>query len=137
MAETLTAQRFIRAKLVASTILAAGTTGVYDEFAPDEVAYPFVAIVFQDGANELGLSGAYILSPLTFVVRAVGQGASYAPLEALANEIRVCLHGAHGVSGAGEVYNCFQVAPVQYREQGADGHTYCHLGGVYELDVRG
>lgn len=137
MAETVTGLRFITALLSGDTTLMGLVSQVYAESGPLEATYPFVTVGLQDGEDELGLGGEFLYAPLTYTVKVVGQVASYLPLEPAANRIRVLLHKATGAAGSGAVYECLQTAPVQYRESGADGKTYSHLGGLYELVVRG
>lgn len=138
MSETVTGLRFIRGKLVADTTLMTTVQGVYDDAGPRDAAMPFVVISFWDSYGDvLCLDGTFIMAPLTYQVRVVGQGGSYAPLEASAARIKTLLHKATGSAGSGVVYECLQVEPIQYREDAANGVTYCHLGGLYELQVRG
>lgn len=137
MSEVVTGLRFIRGLLTDDETLMAGASEVYQDAGPVEAVYPFVTIGFQDGDDLLTLDSTFIMSPLSFVVKVVGQGSSYAPLEALAERIKTLLHKATGSAGNGVVYECVQVAPVAYRENGQDGKQYSHLGGLYELAVRG
>lgn len=135
--EAVTALKFMRGKLVADTTLMALITGVYNDVAPDSAAYPFAMLAYQDGADELGVGGTFLVSGMSFVVQVVDDDASYAPLETAVERIRVLLHGATGTAGNGAVYECLRSGPVQYREKGTDGKTYSHLGDLYELVVRG
>lgn len=137
MAESVTGLRFISSLLSADATLMGLVSQVYADSGPLDAVYPFVTVSLQDGEDEIGLGGEFIVTGLTYTVKVVGQGASYLPLETAANRIRTLLHRATGAAGNGEVFECLHVAPVQYREYGADGKTYSHLGGLYDLIVRG
>lgn len=137
MAEPVTGLVFLRSLLSADTTLAGLVSEVYADLAPMEAVYPFVLIGLQDASDEIGLGGEFIVSGLSYTVRAVGQGASYLPLESIAERIKAVLHKATGEAGNGEVFECLQTEPIAYPETGSDGQQYRHLGGLYELVVRG
>ena len=138
MSETVTGLRYIRGKLIADATLLALVTGVYDESAPRGAVAPYVIVRYYDTSGDvLTLNGYNIMSPLTYQVRVVGVGGSYAPLETADARIMALLHQSTGTAGSGAVYECLRVEVLQYREDVADGTTYCHLGGLYELLVKG
>lgn len=137
MAEIVTGLRHLRSLLSADTTLMAAVTQVYADVAPLDAVYPFVVVAYQDGADELGVGGEYILSGLTYSVRVVGRGASFLPLETIAARVKTVLHKTTGAVGNGNVWECLQTAPLAYAEDGVDGQQYRHLGGLYELVVRG
>lgn len=137
MSEPITGLVFIRSLLSDDATLAGLVSEVYADVAPMDAVYPFILVSLQDGVDEIGLGGEFIVSGLSYVVRAVGQGASYLPLESIAERIKAVLHKATGATGNGEVFECLQTAPIAYPETGSDGQQYRHLGGLYELVVRG
>lgn len=137
MAEPVTGLVFIRSLLSDDATLMGLVSEVYTDSAPMEATYPFVLVSLQDATDEIGLGGEFIVSGLSYVVRAVGRGASYLPLEPIAERIKAVLHKATGAAGNGEVFECLQTEPIAYPETGADGQQYRHLGGLYELVVRG
>jgi hypothetical protein len=110
---------------------------VYADSAPLDAVYPFILISLQNGSDEVGLGGEFILSGMTYLVRIVNQCASYLPLETAAERVKALLHKASGTEGNGEVFECLQVEPIAYPETGSDGKQYRHLGGLYELVIRG
>ncbi len=138
MSEVLTGLRFIRKRLTDDATLMASVTGVYQDAGPVDAQFPFITIGYQqDGADELCLDGTFVLSGLPYIVKVVGLGGSFAPLETIAERMKALLHRTAGDAGNGEVYECVQTSPVAYREDGQDGKIYAHLGGLYELAVRG
>lgn len=138
MMEVVTGLRFIRGLLCADTEqLMSAVTGVYQDAGPREAQFPFVTIAYQDGEDVLTLDGVHIMSPLSYIVKVVGQGGSFAPLAVLTDRIKWLLHRKTGTAGNGEVYECVQTAPIAYREDTEAGLTYCHLGGLYELVIKG
>ena len=138
MSEIVTGLRHIRSKLIADATLMALVTGIYDESAPRGAVAPYVIVRYYDTPGDvLTINGYNIMSPLTYQVRVVGVGGSYAPLEAADARVTALLHLSTGTAGSGVVYECIRVEALQYREDAADGTTYCHLGGLYELLVKG
>lgn len=120
-----------------STLMALATGGVHNSEAPRKTACPYVIVNHQAARDSMGLGTVRVVSHLTYLVKAVGEGQNYIALEPLADRIDALLHGASGevagLDGAGaELLSCVRVAPVAYPET-QEGQPFRHLGGLYQI----
>lgn len=106
---------------------------VFSEVAPASAAYPFVVFAHQASTDVAGVGPYRIGTEATYVVKAVGEGQSYAPLRPVAARIDALLQGAGGAVIDGEVWAAQRTAPVRYPEITPNGDQYRHLGGLYRL----
>jgi hypothetical protein len=131
---------WVKATLVAhgglNTAYPGLTTRIFDRFAPTGTAYPY--IVFQDQSpvrDIIGVGPARVLVETLYVVKAIAQCVTYAPLREPAHEIDLAMtvpngsalpDGALITSIRQEGFSLVEVEnEVQYR----------HLGGVYRIQA--
>lgn len=128
------AEKWLYQTLAADAALVAATGGriwadVAQEAAPSGVWVLYTAQVSTD----LAVVGARIVwSEGTYIVRAMTEGPSYAPLLATAERIHALLHGQRGEVDEGTVISCTRVAPFRLT-QTVDGRSFRQLGGFYRV----
>lgn len=134
-------------------VAAAAGERVFGEYATPDALEPFVVFATVGGPTGAGADlgartdssviGARVLTTVPYVVKAVGPGGSYRPLEPIADRIDALLQDAGdflevaalAAGGAGVIIaGSERVAPVKYPEV-ADSRQFRHLGGLYRLTV--
>lgn len=137
MGEYLTAEKFLLTKLSASTALVALVGDrIYSEIAiskpGDSVVYPYVVFLWGGGQDKGPISGKSLYLDEIYTVKIVGQGNSYAAIEAGAAAIQVALQNQRGAVTGGQVLFCQRMAPVKFIEPDG-GVIYRHLGATYRI----
>lgn len=136
MADTsnlLTAERFLRARLKASSALAAAVgTLIYSEEAPRGAHYPLVVYRWQGGLDVSTIKGVSLYLNELYAVKVICTGNDYGKIEAAAQAIQDTLQNATGTVSSGKVIFCVRENPLKYVET-VDGITYRHLGGIYRI----
>lgn len=134
MNELTRAERWLYERLSGDATLAALVGGrVYSTVAPQGAVYPFVLYSLLYSADVATANNTRVFARLSYVVRAVGQTASNASLEAIADRVDVALQridaptaGAHAEAGRERAFFLGEIV---------DGVQYRHVGGVYRLLV--
>lgn len=133
MAETLVAESWLYSVLTGDAGLNTVVGGrVYSYVAPQGAAMPFV-IYQQQGAHDVaGVGPVRIMASMLYTVKVVGEGASFAAIEAAANRIDAVLQAASGSNVRGVVVSCVRESPFSLVESTPQGQ-FRHLGGIYRV----
>lgn len=115
------------------TALLASPTAIYAEVAPEGAAFPCV-VYAQMAATDVMVVGAHrIFTNALYLVKAVGQGASYGPLKAIAARVDALLHrGAAAATADGTTWGSYRERPFRLAEV-SNGIQYRSSGGLYRL----
>lgn len=115
-------------------LLASGTA-VYANLAPQGASTPYV--IFQRASSvpmpTLGRAAAW--ESQTYFVKAVTDEASDRVAGQIAERIDTLLNDATITPGAGTLMVLRRTQDIDYT-QAADGHTYHHVGGVYQIGLQ-
>ena len=131
--DLLTAEKFLKARLSASSALAAVVgTRIYSEIGPGKASYPLVVFKCQGGQDVDTMPGVSLFLDEIYAVKAICTGNSYGPIEAAAAAIQTALQNVTGAVSGGTVLRCQRIAPLKYAEL-ADGVVYRHLGATYRI----
>jgi len=136
--ETVWVAEWVYGLLAADTALTALVGArIYSAAAPAKAAMPYVLYSLQAGRDVLGVGTTRVVTHLTLLVKAVGEGQSFRALQPIADRIDADLNGASGsVTGdagpGAEILSCVRTAPVAYPEI-QEGKQYRHLGGLYQI----
>lgn len=140
-AEQVMVSEWVRAQLLLKTAeLEAIDTGlssrIYEDFAPKGAKYPFIIYQCQDPPRDVrGVGVSRVMVDTLYVVKAVAQVDSYAPLGGIAAVIDSALTSSTG--GAvmdGNVFTSIrdeQFALVEVES----GTQYRHFGGVFKIQA--
>lgn len=106
--------------------------GVWDSQAPENVDYPVVVIGWQGEFDVYVVGAARVMASQAWLVKAVGDEASFDVLYDAASRIDVLLHDTSGTATGGTVFASTRERGMRLDEL-ARGVPYRHLGGVYRL----
>lgn len=139
--ESLAVDQFMYSKLAAdSTLLAAlaaGTSSLYAEIAPQGASFPFVLWGTLSAEDDEYANNDRIWCNCVVVVRGLAMQESFAgALKTIATRIDTVLHKQSGVATDGQVYACVRIRPFRMVETLPGGEQVRHLGGVYRLYVK-
>lgn len=116
-----------------AALTAAVGSRVYSDLAPDKAAMPYVVFSMQTADRDVqGIGTERFLVQPVYLVKAVGAGVSYEPLEAIADRIDAVLQGGAGSVTGGLIHACIREQMVRYPEVDA-GQQFRHLGGLYRI----
>ena len=137
MGEYASAEKFFFTKLSASTALTTLVgSRIYSEIAiskPGEaLVYPLVVFMWGGGQDAKAMAGKSLFLNEIYTVKIIGEGNSYASIEAGAVAIQTALHNQRGAVTGGQVLFCQREAPVKYVEPDG-GKIYRHLGATYRI----
>lgn len=136
MAETVAAEKWLYSVLAAdATLTGAVSTRIYAYTAPESATFPLVLFGQQSATDLMGVGPYRIWANMLYVVRGVGETASMAGVQTIANRIDTVLHAASGSNVDGIVYACVRVQPFALSET-ISGRQFRHLGGIYRLFVK-
>jgi hypothetical protein len=142
--ELVWAEEWIYSKL-ASYLTSAGLTWkragsstaeprLFSDWAPDEAPYPFVIMQVQSpGEDVLTATADHVWSQPLFLVKVVGQTASYGSLKATYAGIHARLQKASGTTAEGHILSCYRVGPFRLPDPDRE---HKHLGGFYRIAVQ-
>ncbi len=133
MIEILRIDQWLYATLSGDVTLMALVSGVHNALAAQGAALPYVVFNFQGGGDVRGVGPTRIMTSALYQVKAVGSGASYAPLKSAVDRIDTLLQGASGSVTDGWIYSCVREQPIAYVETTAGGAQFRHLGGFYRI----
>jgi hypothetical protein len=94
-------------------------------------------IVFQQQTTSdvLGVEAQRIMTNSEWLVRVMGTGPSFVPIQAVASRVDALLHRASGAApNGGLVGACWRVAPFRLVED-VEGVQVRHLGGIFRVHV--
>lgn len=131
--ETFAADAWLFGTLNADPLLAGK---VHDALAPQDSVPPYVVFQQQSGTDVLTANRSRVMANLLYVVRVIGQGASFAALKALAQRVDALLQRASGSNADGTVLSSHREEPMKraYTEQGV---AYREVVLTYRLFVQG
>ena len=120
------------------TISTGLSTRVYLDYAPKDAKYPFIIFQCQDPPRDVrGVGVSRVMVDTLYVVKAVAQVDSYAPLAPIASLIDQAMTSAQGGSvGDGHVFAAVRDTAFSLVEVEA-GTQYRHLGGQYKMQAQG
>ncbi|HEV8639448.1 MAG TPA: hypothetical protein VG370_35005 [Chloroflexota bacterium] len=133
MLEPYRADQFIFAALNAPPAVADGR--IYQGVAPEGAALPFVVFQMLAGTDLAQLGAFRVWANLLYLIKATGQGSSFAALAPLADAIDARLHRASGTTADGRVLTCVREEAHTMVEV-TDGRQWRHAGGVFRLLVQ-
>lgn len=112
---------------------------VFEDFAPQGFdTYPFIIVQCQSPPRDVrGVGVSRVMVDTLYIVKAVAQVDSYAPLAPVARVVDAALTSATGGPvGTGDVFTSIrdeQFAMVEIE----NGKQYRHFGGVYKIQAQG
>ena len=131
------AERWLYLQLTSDpTIAGIVGTRVYANVAPKRTTtYPLIVLQPLGGAGEVyGNEAIVIWSKLTYLVKAITEGASVTALQTLVDRIHTVLHATHGATSDARIDYCVRRRP--FRMATIEGDVqFQQLGGEYELAV--
>lgn len=113
-----------------TTLLAAGTAGVFNALARQGASYPLVVFQQQSGVDDN--KSPHRARQLLYLVKGIAQG----PMDAAGSidaQIDAVLHGAVLTVTGWTNVSLLRERDVRYAEVGADGKRYTHSGGIYRV----
>ena len=133
MSEVIAAEKWLYTALSANTTLTGiVSTRIYADVAPTTAAFPLVLYAQLSATDLRPMGPARIFTNMLYVVRGVGETASKAALEGIADAIEAALHAASGSTVEGVVYACVRERPFVLAET-INNRSFRHLGGVYRI----
>lgn len=136
MIELEVAEKWLYASLTGDVelvgLLGGDAKRIHSAGAPYGAVFPAVIYQFQGGADVRTADVRRVMGSLLYLVKAVGQGASFAPVNPLAARIDRVLDRRRGAGGDGLVLGCTREQPFSLAET-SDGVSYRHRGGIYRL----
>jgi hypothetical protein len=134
--ETVTADRWITARLRNDATLMGLVTKVHQWPVPANAVLPYVLFQEQSAVDLEVLGGERVWVDGLWLVRAVAETRDWGgALEQAANRIDALLHKAAGPATGGNVWACRRVRPFRLTEDRESGQ-FRHLGGLYRLYVK-
>lgn len=111
---------------------------IFEEVAPEGTTYPFIVYQCQDPPRDVRGVGTFrVMIDTLYVVKAVAQGDSYAPLLPVAGVIDAAMTSAAGATvGDGIVFASVRERGFQMAEP-SEGTQFRHLGGEYRIQAQG
>jgi hypothetical protein len=108
------------------------TAGVNNMQAEQGTPYPFVVYQFMSGIDYAAVGAFRIWTNMVWLVKAIGDTADVAALDAIAARIDTLLQRGSGTPVAGNVWSADRQTTVEYPES-VEGRQYRHLGGTYRI----
>lgn len=128
------ANQYVYGKLMGDATLVGLVGGrVYADVAPESAEWPLVTFQPLAAPVTLANGGNKVLAQITYRIKAIGKGTSFAPIAAVADRFDVCLGQASGSYGG-----CFAQSILEaeiYLPELVSGVLYRHLGGDYRIDI--
>lgn len=111
---------------------------LYEDFAPTDAVYPFVIYQCQSPPRDIrGVGVSRVMVDTLYVVKAVAQVSSYAPLAPVASVIDAALTSPAG-SPVADGFVFASVREEQFSLVEIDNGTqYRHFGGQYRIQAQG
>lgn len=136
--EVYPAERFIFERLQAQAGLEALVgERMYGYTAPQQAGvYPAIVWQLQAPSTDVkAIGNIRIMVQPVYVVRVIGQGASWVALSPIADLIDAALEGASGTVPGAEILGISRVGPFALVET-VNAVQYRHLGGQYRVPVQ-
>ena len=118
--------------------ISAGLSGrIFEDFAPEGTPYPFIIFQCQSPPRDIrGVGVSRVMVDTLYIVKAVAQVSSYAPLAPVAKVIDAAVTSAQGSPVAdGNVFS--SVRDSQFAMVEIDsGKQYRHFGGQYKIQAQ-
>lgn len=125
-------------KAAALNAISLGLSGrIYEDFAPEDAAYPFIIFQCQSPPRDIrGVGVTRVMVDTLYIVKAVAQVLSYAPLAPVAAVIDEAMTAASGSPVSdGNVFA--SVRQEQFAMVEIDsGKQYRHFGGQYQIQAQ-
>ena len=111
---------------------------IYEDVAPADASYPFIVWQCQSPPRDVRGVGTFrVMVDTLYVVKAVTQASSYAPLAPIAKVIDSAMTNAEGsVVSDGLVFTSVRDDQFSMREI-SEGTQFRHLGGEYRIQAQG
>jgi hypothetical protein len=134
--EALWVDRWLYGLLTGDSTLVGLVDGrVYGYLDQRDGALPYVVYSFQGGYDVRGNGPTRFMTSLLYQVKAVGAGASFQPLQAIADRLDELLQGASGTVSGGRVLVCVREQPINFPEV-HNGVIYLHVGGLWRIHAQ-
>lgn len=131
--------RFAQASIVtALNAISAGlATRIYGDLAPTDAVYPFIVFQCQSPPRDIrGVGVVRVMVDTLYVVKAVAQTTSYAPLVGVAKVIDQAMT-APDVVAVGDGFVLSSVREDQFQLVEVDsGKQFRHLGGQFRIQAQ-
>lgn len=135
MIETTRVDEWLKTTLAASAPLAVlVSTRIYGYVAPQGTVGNMVIYNWMGGSDLVAVGGYRALVNGLWQVKAVVQGLSFAPGEAIMDLVDGLIHRQTGSTSDSLILSCVRQSPVQYVET-TNGIQYRHLGGLYKIQI--
>lgn len=107
---------------------------IYRDLVPASALLPAATITLVSGTDSNTLGGDRVLETVLIDVRVIGDGASYGPLNPVADRIDAVLQNRGGVSGGVRTVELRRDQVQAFIETEASGKTYSHLLATYRTE---
>ena len=129
----------LSADVALTSLLAAGTQGVFLRSVPQSARFPVVKIDRQDADDLMVVGLNRVWADLTFLVRGVthwtGRGVpDWTTVRAIADRLDTLLHAHTGTTATLEVHSFREESFTDETIEGGD--LFLHAGGIYRVRAR-
>lgn len=118
-----------------ATLLAAAAGGIHADAAPMGTTGVYVVYAMMANADLLTLSGVRMFNRNMYVVKAVGEGASYSVVKTAAERIDTLIRRTSGSVTGALILSCVREEIVRYSEL-VEQKQFRHLGGLYRIQAQ-
>lgn len=108
------------------------TSGINNQQAEQGTAHPIVIYQFMSGVDYAAVGAFRIWTNMIWLIKAVGDTANVASLDAIVARIDTLLHRASGTPASGTVWSCTRESTIEYPED-VSGRQFRHSGATYRL----
>ena len=131
-------QRLLSSAVELEAISPGLSTRIYEEVAPSDARYPFIVWQCQSPPRDVRGVGTFrVMVDTLYIVKAVSQSVSYAPLAPVASVIDRAMTNPEG-SNVGDSIVLTSVRNDQFSmRESAEGTEIRHLGGEYRIQAQG
>jgi Protein of unknown function (DUF3168) len=126
-------EEFLYSRLANDATLATLVNGVFVNLAPQPTAYPLVVMQEMSGIDYAAVGSFRIWTNFMYLVKVIGQTASYGDLKAAVARIDALLHRASGPAGDGTIWACIREQVIRMPEYAPGGQQFRHSGAMYRV----
>jgi hypothetical protein len=126
-------EQLLYSTLTGDSTLNGLVNGVFMGIAPQPTTYPFVVMQEMSGIDLMTVDSARIWTNFLYLVKVVGQTASYADLRTAVARMDVLLHRLSGTVSNGTIWACVRQQVFRMPEYAPGGQQFRHAGGIYRL----
>lgn len=115
-----------------AALLALVPSGAFNTQPPEDQPYPFILYQFMSGLDYAAVGAERIWTNMLFLVKVIGETASYSALNQAVARIDALLHRASGSATDGTVWSCTREQAIRLPDDVAN-RQYRQAGGLYRI----